>query len=45
MEVLVDSRRTPIVVKDASSHNSCAVGKKRSMSILDLLEVVGKKST
>lgn len=41
MEVLVDSRRTLIVIQDASSHNSCSVGKKRaSISILDLFELV-----
>ena len=28
MEVLVDSRRTLIVSQDASSHNSCSMGKK-----------------
>ena len=40
MEVLVDSRRTLIVIQDASSHNSCSVEKRASISILDLFELV-----
>ena len=28
LEVLVDSRRTLILIQDTSSHNSCSVGKK-----------------